>query len=187
MQNHIIFTVVWIYIFILLFAGRVLIGSNLYLRKCNSSSSSLLSDTRRSLGASRHCLGQQLFKHRYFLHDSPKNETTHQHVRRFGRKRKHRTYSSSWYHNQEANTGKFLLSSSSNFFFYSLCQCTVSSFGFDLQISFHIQDATHGAQKQLGDDIRAHPDRILSSIEKVNVRLRTERYAFANVSGNQHK
>jgi hypothetical protein len=117
MQNHIIFTVVWIYIFILLFAGRVLIGSNLYLRKCNSSSSSLLSDTRRSLGASRHCLGQQLFKHRYFLHDSPKNETTHQHVRRFGRKRKHRTYSSSWYHNPEANTGKFLLSSPSNFFF----------------------------------------------------------------------
>jgi hypothetical protein len=46
----------------------------------------------------------------------------------------------------------------------------------------NFEDATHGAQKTLGDQIRKNPDRILNNIEKVNVRLITERYAFANVS-----
>ncbi|XP_046447431.1 glutamate receptor ionotropic, kainate 2-like isoform X2 [Daphnia pulex] len=50
----------------------------------------------------------------------------------------------------------------------------------DTMTKKQILEATHGAQKLLGDDIRNHPDRILSSIEKVNVRLKTERYAFAN-------
>jgi hypothetical protein len=136
MQNHIIFTVVWMYIFILLFAGRVLIGSNLYLRKCNFSSSSLLSDTRRSLGASRHCLGQQLFKHRYFLHDSPKNETTHQHVRRFGRKRRRRTHYFSWHHDQKANTGKF-------FYRYIFLKCYDTAVLLLLKFNFRKLHAVH--------------------------------------------
>nr|CAH0103993.1 unnamed protein product [Daphnia galeata] len=50
----------------------------------------------------------------------------------------------------------------------------------DTMTKKQILDATHGAQKTLGDQIRKNPDRILNNIEKVNVRLITERYAFAN-------
>ncbi|XP_046635994.1 ionotropic receptor 93a-like [Daphnia pulicaria] len=50
----------------------------------------------------------------------------------------------------------------------------------DTMTKKQILEATRGAQKILGDDIRAHPDRILNSIEEATVRLKTERYAFGN-------
>jgi len=59
---------------------------------------------------------------------------------------------------------------------------SVSVFSLHLKFNSIFKDATRGAQKILGNEIRRNPDRMLNTLEEVTVRLKTKHYAFGTVS-----
>ena len=68
-------------------------------REHNTCKTPLFPDPDRGLGIGSHCFGQQLFRHCHFIHDSPKNETSHQHFWGFGISQQRRKTHSSSRHN----------------------------------------------------------------------------------------
>ena len=75
-------------------------------RRSSFNCSTLLSGSRWYVAVGRHGLGQQLFRHRHFISDSPENETTHQHVRWFNRQWRYWACFARGYRHRAADTGK---------------------------------------------------------------------------------